>query len=73
MTEDIDGQPRSTLDLNSASWKKIKEMESFIRDQTMSKAKNIGANMVYGHDEPVNLMEITKSIRSRAAIIARDN
>lgn len=59
--------------MNSASWKKVKDMESFIRDQTMSKAKNVGSNMVYGHDEPTNQMEITKNLRSRGAQIAREN
>ena len=29
--------------------------------------------MVYGHDQPTNQMEITKNLRSRAAIIAKEN
>lgn len=73
MYEGMDNEPKSTLDLNSASWKKIKEMESFIRDQTMSKSKNVGSQMVYGHDEPTKQMEITRNLRSRGAQIAREN
>ena len=58
---------RSTLELNMANRRKALELEVFARQQTMSTQRNVGSTMVYGHDQPNYLLEITKNIRNRAS------